>query len=170
MSASTKIEVVVKDACIFFDLIDLRLLSIFYQLPITVITTPQVMAEIIDETQLIEVNFYIESGQLQIDQFGQYDTIGVILDSNARLSFTDASILETALRRNATVLSSDNSLRKESRRQGLKVHGLLWVLEELYNQNFIELELLITKLEEYSKINVWAPKAEIAILIKKYKT
>ncbi len=170
MLASAKIEVVIKDACIFFDLIDLRLLSNFYQLPLTVITTPQVLAEITEDAQLEEVNIYLKSGQLQIDTIGQQDAIHTIFESNSRLSFTDASILETALRRNAAVLSSDNSLRKESSRQGLTVHGLLWVLEELYKQGFIELDGLLSKLEEYSKINVWAPKAEIAILIKKYKT
>lgn len=168
MLASAKIEVVIKDACIFFDLIDLRLLSNFYQLPLTVITTPQVLAEITDDAQLNEINIYLESGQLQIDKFGQRNTIDSIYESNSRLSFTDASILETALRRNAAVLSSDNSLRKESSRQGLTVHGLLWVLEELYKQDLIELDGLLSKLEEYPKINQWAPKTEIENLIKKY--
>jgi len=170
MSGSAKVEIVIKDACIFFDLIDLGLLPSFYRLQLVVVTTPQVLAEIIDEAQLDEVNAYLESGQLQVDRFGLFETLAIITEGNPGLSFTDASVLEAAIRRDAAVLSSDKSLRNESSRRGITVHGLLWVLEELYNQKIIELNILLEKLEAYPIINMRAPKAEIENLFKKYKS
>ena len=170
MLVSDKLEIVIKDACILFDLIDLGLLPSFYRLPLMVVTTPQVLAEIVDETQLTEVNIYLESGQLQVDHFGLFENIVLISEANPNLSFTDASVLEAATRRDASILSSDKSLRKESSRRGIIVHGLLWVLEALYNQKIIELKILIEKLEAYPNVNHRAPKSEIENLLRKYKT
>lgn len=170
MPVSAKVEIVIKDACILFDLIDLGLLPSFYQLPLLVVTTPQVLDEIVDDTQLAEVNIYLVSGQLQVDHFGLFENIILITEAHPNLSFTDASVLEAATRREASILSSDKSLRKESGRRGIIVHGLLWVLEELYNKKIIELKVLIDKLEVYPNINNRAPKYEIANLLRKYKT
>lgn len=169
MSASTKEQVVIKDACILFDLIDLGLLSQFYRLQIVVITTPQVLDEITDEDQIAEVNRYVETGQLQLDQFGQFEAMISITDANPGLSFTDASVLEAAIRRNAVVLSSDKSLRNESLRRGIPVKGLLWILEELYLQTVIERTVLLEKLKAYPEVNRRAPVNEVNNLIKKYK-
>jgi len=123
MPGSAKVEIVIKDACVFFDLIDLDLLSSFYRLPLIVFTTPQVLAEIIEEVQLDEVNAYLESGQLQVDHLGLFETLALIIEGNPGLSFTDASVLEAATRRDATVLSSDKSLRSESSRRGITVQN-----------------------------------------------
>lgn len=169
MSVLVKAEVVIKDACILFDLIDLGLLSCFYKLNLFVITTPEVLAEITDKAQLKEINGYIESGSLQIDYFGIVENITPILDSNPGLSFTDASVLEVASRREATILSSDKSLRNESQRRGLTVRGLLWILEELYIQQIVELDIFLQKLKEYPEINKRAPKNEVQNLIDKYE-
>lgn len=168
MSVSAKKEFFIKDACILFDLIDLGLLPSFHQLPLVVVTTPQVLDEIMDETQLAEVNTYIESGHLQVDHFGLFETITLITETNPGLSFTDASVLEAAIRRDASILSSDKSLRNESSRRGITVRGLLWVLEELYNYKIIELQVLIEKLEAYPNVNNRAPKSEIENLLRKY--
>lgn len=168
MPVSAKVEIVIKDACILFDLIDLGLLSSFYRLPLVVFTTPQVLSEITDEVQLAEVNVYVMSGQLQIDHFGLFETIVFITETNRGFSFTDASVLEAAIRRSASILSSDKSLRNESKRRGIIVHGLLWVLEELYIQEIITLKVLNEKLEAYPSVNKRAPQAEIETLLKKY--
>jgi len=149
-------------------LIDLGLLPSFYELQLVVVTTPQVLAEIIDEAQLDEVNVYLESGQLQLDHFGLFEAIALIIEGNPGLSFTDGSVLEAATRRNAAILSSDKSLRNESSRRGITVHGLLWVLEELYSQKIIELNVLNEKLEAYPIINKRAPKVELEKLLRKY--
>jgi rRNA-processing protein FCF1 len=168
MSVSAKEEVIIKDACVFFDLIDLELLDCFYKLELTVITTPEVIAEITDDSQLNKIRPYIDNGNLQIDSFGEFDIIRNILDNNPRLSLPDAAVLEAASRKDAAILSSDKSLRNEANRRGIMVKGLLWVLEELHNQKVIELSVLLEKLRLYSQVNQRAPKSEIENLIIKY--
>jgi predicted nucleic acid-binding protein len=168
MSVSANQTVVIKDACILFDLMDLKLLACFYQLNLTVVTTPEVIDEITDPGQMDEIQLYIDNGQLEIDPLGQYENMVAILDEQSGLSFTDASVLEAALRRGADILTSDKSLRNESRRHGLTVRGMLWILEELYRQQKIELSVLLEKLHAYPAINGRAPKTEIIQLIQKY--
>jgi predicted nucleic acid-binding protein len=170
MSALVKVQIVIKDACILFDLIDLKLLASFYNLNLVVMTTPQVLSEITDETQMAEIDQYIQNGQLKIDHFDSLEAIVEIVDNNPGLSFTDASVLELANRIDATILSSDKSLRNESQRRGIVVRGMLWILEELYIQKIVELELLLEKLKQYPTINKRAPKTEIENLKKKYSS
>lgn len=169
MSASAKVKVVIKDACVLFDLLDLDLLAHFYQLELIVITRPEVLAEITDENQLGQIQPYIDSGNLQIDKLNLLEMAMAIVESNPGLSLADAAVLETASRREAVILSSDKSLRNESNRRGIIVRGLLWVLEELYNKNIITKFKLIEKLQEYPTINKRAPITEIENIIKKYQ-
>lgn len=165
MSASAKVGVVIKDACILFDLLDLELLNSFYELNLTVITRPEVLAEITEEHQLGQIQPYIDSGSLQIDTIDVLDTVMTIVETNPGLSLTDAAVLETATRREAAILSSDKSLRNESTRRGLTVRGLLWVLEELYSQGVLPLAVILEKLVLYPQFNKRAPKTEIANMI-----
>ena len=162
-------EVVVKDACIFFDLIDMGLLADFYELGLTVITTPQVIDEVKDEQQLAAINVYIANGKLQIDHFGQLETIVAVLDTAKGLGFTDASVIEAAMRRQAVILSSDKSLRNEAGRRHIVVRGMLWILEQLYEQGIANLTATLAALTRYSEVNVRAPKSEIETLIAKLK-
>jgi predicted nucleic acid-binding protein len=161
-------EIVIKDACILFDLIDLGLLASFYQLNLIVVTTPEVLAEITDGAQLSQVTMYIDSGRLQIDSSGLFDEHRQIVEKNPGLSLTDAAVLDLATRRKATVLSSDKSLRNESQRRGLTVRGLLWILEELHLQQILTVEAMLEKLKTYPEMNKWAPKSHIEALIRKY--
>lgn len=167
MSTSVKIKVVIKDACILFDLLDLGLLANFYELGLTVITRPEVLAEITDENQFQQIKPYIESGDLLIDSIDGLEKFMAIMETNPGLSFTDAAVLETASRRDATILSSDKSLRNESNRRGIPVRGLLWILEELHNQNVLPLEVILTKLVLYAEVNKRAPKSEINNLVER---
>ena len=87
MSVSAKEEVIIKDACVFFDLIDLELLDCFYQLELTVITTPEVIAEIADDSQLNKIRPYIDNGNLQIDSFGVFELFVLFLIEIWALSY-----------------------------------------------------------------------------------
>lgn len=167
---STEREIVVKDACILFDLIDLKLVSPFFKLDWIVLTTPQVIAEIVDTEQVIIISEYINNQRLTIDASGQVDTIDEILKANKGLSFTDSSVLELALRKNATVLSSDGSLRKLSVKQNLTVRGMLWIMEELCSKEIITSDDCLKALTVYPTINSRTPKNDIDNLILKLST
>lgn len=158
-------EIVIKDACILFDLIDLDLMEAFYTLPVSVLTTPQVINEIEEESQLEIVNRFVDTNELIVDGDGDLDEIENILSTNKGLSFADSSVLELAIRKNGCVLSSDGQLRIVTTKNDLAVRGLLWVIRELVNNFILTRPEAIAKLKQYPEINSRAPKAEIKELI-----
>lgn len=157
--------VVVQDACILFDLADLDLLKVFFQLELTVLTTPQVITEITDEDQQSAINIHLQNGELKVDKDGTYDSISELFDEFPGLSFADCSVLELAIRKNAMVLSSDGGLRKISRRKHCEVHGTLWIIQELHDFGVIGKATAIEKLKLYASINLRAPKKIIEQMV-----
>jgi rRNA maturation endonuclease Nob1 len=164
-----KREIIIKDACILFDLVDLNLLEDFFQLEVSAYTTPQVIGEITNETQWYEISKFINNAKLKIDTEGKYEVIAQIYDEHAGLSIADSSVLELAIRKNAIIYSSDGILRKISVKRAITVRGILWIIEELYKSGFLSKEIAIQKLKLYEKINQRAPIKEIKSLISKLK-
>ena len=164
---SDKKEIVIKDACILFDLVDLNLLEDFFQLEVSAFTTPQVIGEITNETQWGEISKFVNNWKLQIDADGEFEAIAGIFDEHAGLSIPDSSVLELAIRKDAIIFSSDGSLRKISVTRNLTVRGILWIVEKLHNKGFLSKETAIEKLNLYEKINQRAPVNEIKNLITK---
>ena len=160
-------QIVIQDACILFDLVDLALLKVFFQLDLIVLTTLQVIDEITNESQWAEIEFYLSNGKLSVDSEGTYEAIFEIFEEYSGLSFADSSILELAFRKNAVILSSDGSLRKIATRNNYIVRGTLWIIEELCLNEIITPNHAIEKLEMYSSINQRAPIREIEHLISK---
>ncbi len=160
-------DIVIKDACILFDLLDLNLMEDFYQLELTVFTTPQVIGEIEDPEQLREINIYINNGKLIVDNAGDYDIILAMSNEIAGLSSTDCSVLEFAGRKTCVILSTDGGLRREAAKRNFTVRGVLWIIEELHTKQIITTEKAVEKLEKYPEINRRTPKKEIDGLIKK---
>lgn len=166
---SAKEEIVIKDSCIIIDLIELGLIDVFFGLGLLVYTTPNVLAEITDAKQAAIVNGLVLSGQLKVDASGNLAVISDIAYDNPALSVADSSVLELAIRLNATVLTSDGSLRKVTLSKEIKVRGCLWIIEELLNLSLITIEIALQKLEDYPKINDRSPKKDIANMIEKIK-
>lgn len=165
MSASK--QIVVQDACVIFDLIDLGLMASFFSLEITVMTTPQVIMEVLDGDQMNITNEFITDGKLTIEGNGSLTDIEKVLGENSGLSFADSSVLELAIRKSGAVLSSDLKLRNATARNRLTVRGILWVVEELYTANLLTATEAIEKLRMYERINDRAPRAEIKALIER---
>jgi hypothetical protein len=159
-----KREIIIKDACILFDLVDLNLLEDFFQLEVSAFTTPQVIGEITDETQWNVISKFIEIEKLKIDAEGKYEVIAQLYDENPGLSIADSSVLEIAIRKNAIIYSSDGILRKISVKRDITVRGVLWIIEELYKREILSREIAIEKLNLYEKINQRAPIKEILVL------
>ncbi len=164
---SDKKQIVIKDACILFDLVDLNLLGDFFQLGFIALTTPQVIGEITNETQWQEISKFVDNGKLQIDADGEFEAIQELFDEYQGLSLPDSSVLELAIRKDAIIYSSDGSLRKISVKQGLTVRGVLWIIEELHVIGFLKKQEAIEKLNLYETINQRAPMKEIENLIKR---
>ncbi len=150
---SSKKEIVIKDACILFDLVDLNLLRDFFQLELFAITTPEVIAEITNEMQWTEISKYVDNEKLVVDGSGEFQSIADLFDEHRGLSIADSSVLELAIRKDAIIFSSDGSLKKISINKNLTVRGILWIIEELYNKNIMDINTASKKLKQYAVIN-----------------
>lgn len=164
---STESRVVIKDACILVDLIDLDLLEAFYLLDVIAITTGFVVAEITDESQAELINNNIKEGKLIVHDEGDITTIAQLNEIHAGLSFADCSVLELALRFPGLILSADKSLRNEAKRRSLSVKGLLWVINQLFEKGLLTKLQCLEKLEQYPLVNPRTPKRDIQLLIDK---
>lgn len=164
---SDKKEIVIKDACILFDLVDLNLLEDFFQLESEAFTTSQVIGEITNEQQWEAISKFIENGRLQIDDNGPLEAITKINEVYPGLSLPDSSVLELAIRKNAIVYSADGSLRKASAKEGITVRGIIWVIAELHASSLLDTDTAIAKLNMYEAINQRSPLKEIKNLISK---
>lgn len=162
---SDKREIVIKDACILFDLVDLNLLEDFFQLEVDAFTTSQVIGEITNEQQWDAVSRFINNGKLRIDDDGTFEVITKINEEYPGLSLPDSSVLELAIRKNAIVYSSDGSLRKASLKEGITVRGIIWIIAELHRLELMTKESAIAKLNLYETINQRAPLMEIKKLM-----
>jgi rRNA-processing protein FCF1 len=159
-------RIVIKDACIFIDLIDLGLLDHFYQIEIDVITTSFVVGEISDDEQLEQVNNCIGNGSLMIEDV-EIDTVMDLQADNSVLTIADCSVLALAMQKNAIVLSSDKPLRNASTKKQLEARGMLWVIEELESAGIITIDEALQALQKYPEINIRAPKEQIQKLVEK---
>jgi rRNA maturation endonuclease Nob1 len=144
---------------------DLKLLGEFFQLDYSFYTTPHVIGEISDDTQISELRNYIESEELYIESQGSIDSIQKLYDKYPGLSFADSSVLELTSRINGILLSSDKGLRNITSKNNLEVRGVLWIIRELVDKDFLSKDIALNKLHEYPMVNVRVPIKEIKKLI-----
>lgn len=124
-------NILINDSCILFDLVDLNLLDDFFQLEFSYYTTSSVIEEVVDDSQMSLIKAYISKKKLIVDNQGLLESIESIYDLYPSLSFTDSSVLELTERKKGILLSSDKSLRKISKQNGINVKGLLWIIRTL---------------------------------------
>ncbi len=157
-------KIIVNDANILIDLVELKLLPYFFKLNFEFHTTELILAELIEEQKEALVP-YIETGKLILRSFTALDfqEINTIHLSKPNLSEQDCSAFFHAKNENATLLTSDNTLRKYAKSMNIEVHGHLWVFDNLFDNNLLSGQRLIEKLDELCvTINpkLGLPKAE----------
>ena len=150
-------NILVKDACIIIDLMELDLLDVFLSLDYIVITSQSVVKEITDETQAELLANQIRANNMQKENDGELSDILNLMGKYTGISYADATVLELSLRINATLLSADKLLRKAGENEGATICGTLWVIRELYMSEMISSAIAITKINELIKINTRIP-------------
>jgi predicted nucleic acid-binding protein len=126
------------DSCILFDLLDVELFDEFCKLNSLIITSPFVIEEIKDKNQQEIINRYINNFKIEIDQNTTIEAIQEYQDEFPGFSFTDCSVLELAIRNGGTLLTSDKSLKYQSNKRDITVHGMIMpVFAKLFGSNVI---------------------------------
>lgn len=158
-------KVVVNDANILIDLIKLELLGHFFSLNWEFHSTELIIENELYDSQKLELEPYIVSGKLLVQTLSADDMIAIMemQAEKPQLSDKDCSALLCAQKLNASVVTSDNALRRFAQQQQVDVHGHLWIFDALIAQNCILPDHAIMKLNELNKGNSWLnlPKNEV---------
>ena len=122
----------VNDANILIDLLKLHLLDTFFQLEYDFQVTDLVLGEV-QEDNIRDLGRYLEANLLTRQGFtaAEIGEIGTLFSAFPALSFADCSCLHLAEKLNATLLTGDGALRRIAAGRNIRVHGMLWVLDEM---------------------------------------
>lgn len=166
-------KIIVNDANILIDLVDLRMLPYFFQLEYEFHTTTIILDELFDE-QKEELVPYIETGRLIVDDLTEEDFVKIIMIRAAKpkLSEQDCSAFHRAQKDNAALITSDNTLRKYAKANDLEVHGHLWVFDNLVDKSILSGSTAIEKLNELCHVinpKLGLPKNECNKRIKSWE-
>jgi rRNA-processing protein FCF1 len=146
------VKIIVNDANILIDLVELDILSHFFGLEFEFHTTDLILAELFDEQQKKLIP-YIENGSLAVDAVTEDDLIEIIFIRTTKpsLSEQDCSALYQAEKEAAILITSDNTLRRFATTRHIEVHGHLWIFDHLVAGNFLSGAQAIEKLNELRK-------------------
>jgi predicted nucleic acid-binding protein len=164
--------VVVNDANILIDLIKLDLVEAFFNIDWEFHSTNLIIENELYDEQKLQLQPYIKSGKLIIQELDMDDLLSImtIQAQKPQLSDKDCSALHCAQKLKASLLTSDNPLRKYAKEIKVEVHGHLWVFDALLEHNSINTETAINKLNELNTINAKLnlPKKECEARIEKW--
>lgn len=164
-------RLIITDTNIFFDIISIGALPEFFSLDYEICTTVFVIQEIKQSDQEEAIEALIRAKELNVIQFNP-DEIGEIVRFETSKNFkgiTDKSILWKSLQLDCPLLTGDKKLRIEAEDHGVEVHGTIWVIERLFENDMICKTKGIQLLESLKQVNSSLPYNEIDKLIKNFK-
>lgn len=141
-------KIVVTDACIFIDVIDLQLTARFFGLDLEIHTTVDVFNELYPNQQQI-LQAHQQSEKLIIHILSREEQ-QEILEENfpASLSPEDCSVIYIARKLEAIVLSSDKSVRNYAKKKSIDYHGMIWLFDQLVAGKLLTKPEAIAKLKK----------------------
>jgi predicted nucleic acid-binding protein len=143
-------KIVVTDACIFIDVININLTAKFFGLELDIHTTADIINELYPEQKQI-LEGYKASTKLTVHILTGEEQLELMKQQYPKaLTPEDLSVIFIAQKLgDATVLSSDKPLRKYAKKLSIEYHGMLWILDQLVAQG------LLPKPEAIAKLNAW---------------
>lgn len=156
---------VVSDTNIFIDLVKLGILADFFFLPWEIHTTDYVMDELTDSAQYDAVVSYYDRGRLSVGTFTVDEVVAIHGQSNqpgCRLSPTDLSVIMYSKKnKGCSILTGDKLLRETAQKEGLEVHGILFIFDALVENGMLPRPLAAELLEKLYSFNKHLPENEV---------
>ncbi|MCD6287144.1 MAG: hypothetical protein J7M39_14645 [Anaerolineae bacterium] len=123
------------DANILIDLDNGTLIEALFAMPYSLATPDFVVAEFNTDQPDHLIASQLEVVGCDSEEIGEILTIG---SHYSGLSFVDSAALFLANTRGATLLTGDRALRNAATAEGVAVHGVLWVLDEMLYKTVID--------------------------------
>jgi len=146
-------NLIVSDTNIFIDLINGNLLEEFFNLPYKISTNILVLNEITDKKEFNKLSPYIKNKKLDIHAIDTTEMLSILTLKNSsttssKLSIQDCSVWHYAKNTNARLLTGDSRLRKAAEKDGVKVSGILYVLDSIENHKIASAKKLSKSLKQ----------------------
>ena len=141
-------NLLINDANILIDIVKLDIVEAFLSLNFDLHTTDFVFAKLNADQQES-----IRSGRLKIIQTENqqdFDAIMNLVIAHKGLSFEDCSVWHYTQKLKGTLITGDGMLRKKVSNAGLDVKGIIFILEEIKNQNKLAVNVCIEKFNVYA--------------------
>ena len=147
--------IIITDTNVFIDLIQSGALDYFFQLPYDIRTTDLVIEEIKLPEQQSALDKFRSDGRLTVLELDSGEIRAALeLQTQTTLTrITDRSVLLKAIHLQCLVLSGDGALRKECERRGLRVHGSIWVIREIWMAGLGDSAQLLAMVDELMNNN-----------------
>jgi len=164
-------RLLIHDANVLIDLLDINLLDEAMALPCTMETTDLVQHEVVESEQAQALSSCIDRRLLTVlsSSIEQLAAIRKIQHENPRLTLADCSVVFHARERHGIVLSGDGLVRKEAERQQLEVHSTPWLFSRMVAESNIDMGTAVEKLEILMSINKRLPHRECLKLIESWR-
>ena len=86
-----------------------------------------------------------------------------------KISPADFSVILYAQKANFNILTGDKRLRTYAEKEGIEVHGILFIFEALVEHSILPPTLAIELLQKFKELNKRTPVELIDVLIKKFE-
>lgn len=168
-------KIVLNDTNIVIDLMSVDMFDRLFRLPWEVHITDMVKEELTREYQLALAGEAIERGCLLVDHFTG-EEVGEIherhdqISQRTNLSVCDCSVWYASEKRGYTILTGDKKLRNVVEKCGLEVHGILYVIQAMVEEQLIKPSEAIGILKKLQTYNHRLPQNEIDTYVNKWKS
>lgn len=162
-------KVVVSDTNIFIDLIDIGLLTTFFNCGLEIHTTAMVIDEVKNDRQRQQL---LSCRGLVVRKYKEADYNSVFeyyveASRNSNLSITDCSVLLYAKELGCTLLTNDGKLRNVAKKEGLEVKRLLSLIMYMVDADKLDIDVAKSAMERLMETNSRAPVELIKGFLKK---
>lgn len=152
-------RVYISDTNIWIDFGHARLLDALFALPITFVSTDFVVDELNQPApvELLARGLVVET----LDEAAVAQLFG-LMDQHHNSSLADVSCYLVAKAQGRPLLTGDGRLRKQAAKDGLEVHGALWLLDQLVAHDIIATAHAAAALQAMLNAGARLPHAECA--------
>jgi predicted nucleic acid-binding protein len=125
----------ISDANLLIDMEDGNLTPVIFQLPYEI-----AVPDILFELELRERHIHLLKAGLKVKSLTAESVkkTEFLTQQYPRPSMMDHSALALALQERCPLLTGDKDLRIAAKKEGVEVHGTIWIIEELLNQKIIQ--------------------------------
>ncbi|MBN8642874.1 MAG: hypothetical protein J0L86_13765 [Flavobacteriales bacterium] len=164
-------KLIITDVSVLFDLYQLEILPEFFALKAEISTTSFVYNEIVIANQVVEFEVYKRSQKLKVIMLTdeEQDAVNQFTTKRNLKSLPDKTMLWKSIQLNCALLTCDRKLKLEAKEHGVEVHGSIWVVEKLVEENILDKHKAVSLLDQLKTVNDRLPIDEIDKVSKRLK-